>query len=59
MSSGPTNTSADRQAPSGPQLGSRNQSKSGRPWALIGGAFVAGTVLARIIDWRGHAHPRL
>jgi hypothetical protein len=25
---------------------------------VIGVAFAAGVVLAKLIDWRGHAHPR-
>lgn len=25
---------------------------------LVAGAFGAGVVLAKVIDWRGHAHPR-
>jgi hypothetical protein len=29
------------------------------PWLVIGVAFAAGYVLAKVIDWRGHAHPRL
>jgi len=28
------------------------------PFLVIGAAFVAGIVLAKVIDWRGHAHPR-
>jgi hypothetical protein len=28
------------------------------PWVVLGAAFVAGVVLAKVIDWRGHAHPR-
>jgi hypothetical protein len=28
------------------------------PFVVIGAAFVAGIVLAKVIDWRGHAHPR-
>jgi hypothetical protein len=28
------------------------------PFLVIGVAFVAGIVLAKVIDWRGHAHPR-
>jgi hypothetical protein len=28
------------------------------PWVVVGGALVAGIVLAKLIDWRGHAHPR-
>ncbi len=29
------------------------------PWLVIGVALVAGIALAKVIDWRGHAHPRL
>jgi hypothetical protein len=28
------------------------------PFAVAGAAFVAGVVLAKVIDWRGHAHPK-
>ena len=28
------------------------------PFAVIGGAAGAGFGLAKLIDWRGHAHPR-
>lgn len=28
------------------------------PFVVIGVGLVAGIVLAKIIDWRGHAHPR-
>ena len=28
------------------------------PLPLAGAAFAAGVVLAKLIDWRGHAHPR-
>ena len=28
------------------------------PWLVVAGALVAGIVLAKVIDWRGHAHPR-
>jgi hypothetical protein len=46
-------------APSGPQLGKRPKPKGGpSPFLVVGIAFVAGIVLANIIDWRGHAHPR-
>ncbi len=46
-------------APSGPQL-ERPAKRRGSPspFAVIGGALVAGYVLAKAIDWRGHAHPR-
>jgi hypothetical protein len=29
------------------------------PLLVIACAFVAGYVLAKVVDWRGHAHPRL
>ena len=28
------------------------------PFLVIGVALLAGIVLAKVIDWRGHAHPR-
>jgi len=46
-------------APSGPQLGKRPKQNGGpNPWLIVGAALAAGIVLAKIIDWRGHAHPR-
>ena len=44
-------------APSGPQH--RRAASSGpNPFVVAGAAFAVGTVLAKLIDWRGHAHPR-
>jgi hypothetical protein len=51
-------------APSGPQLGERPQrkrkAKAGgpSPWLVIGLALAGGILAAKLIDWRGHAHPR-
>ncbi len=55
-------------APGGPQLGSRPKPKKEKkatgkrggppPIVIVGAALVAGIVLAKVIDWRGHAHPR-
>jgi hypothetical protein len=51
-------------APSGPQLGGRPAPKpkekgSGpNPFVVIGAALVLGVAAAKLIDWRGHAHPR-
>ena len=52
-------------APSGPQLGERPKPKKKRkggkgpsPMIVVGAALVAGIVLAKVVDWRGHAHPR-
>ncbi len=48
-------------APSGPQLGPRPK-KPGRggpnPFIVVGAALVVGVAVAKLIDWRGHAHPR-
>lgn len=47
-------------APSGPQLGRRPKRRGGgpNPFLVVGLAFAAGILLAKVIDWRGHAHPR-
>jgi hypothetical protein len=47
-------------APSSPQLGARPKKRGGgpNPWLVVGVALAAGIVLAKWIDWRGHAHPR-
>ena len=49
-------------APSGPQL-TRPKPKRKRggpsPWLVIGAAMAGGYLLAKVIDWRGHAHPRI
>jgi hypothetical protein len=38
----------------------RRQSDGGGPSPLVvvGVAFAAGILLAKVVDWRGHAHPR-
>ena len=47
-------------APMGPQIGKRPKPPGSgpNPFAVVGGALVLGVVLAKVIDWRGHAHPR-
>jgi hypothetical protein len=47
-------------APAGPQLGKRPKPGGGgpNPFLVVGIAFAAGILLAKVIDWRGHAHPR-
>lgn len=49
-----------RSAPSRPQLGGRpaRDSRQGGALAVVGAALAAGVLLAKLIDWRGHAHPR-
>ena len=51
-----------RSAPSAPQI-ARPKKKSGdggpSPWAVVGIALAGGYVLAKVLDWRGHAHPRV
>jgi hypothetical protein len=46
-------------APTGPQLGKRSGKRTGpNPFLVLGVAFAVGVVAAKLIDWRGHAHPR-
>jgi hypothetical protein len=47
-------------APAGPQHGARStgSSTTKNPFVVAGAAFAVGAVLAKAIDWRGHAHPR-
>jgi hypothetical protein len=47
-------------APSTPQLGRREKPRGTgpNPFLVLGVAFVAGIFVAKVIDWRGHAHPR-
>jgi hypothetical protein len=52
-------TVASPQAPSGPQHSPQKSSRRGpNPFVVAGAAFAIGIVLAKLIDWRGHAHPR-
>jgi hypothetical protein len=51
-----------RSAPGGPQLERpKPKKRSGglSPWVVIGAALAGGYVLAKVLDWRGHAHPRV
>ena len=50
-------------APSAPQLDPRpkpqkDASSGPNPLLVVGAAFALGILLAKLIDWRGHAHPR-
>jgi hypothetical protein len=46
-------------APGGPQLGKRPKKTGGpNPFLVLGIAATAGVGLAKLLDWRGHAHPR-
>jgi hypothetical protein len=48
-------------APSGPQLGERPKPKPAggpNPFVVLAAALAVGVVLAKLVDWRGHAHPR-
>jgi len=47
-------------APYGPQLGKRRKRGPGgpNPLLLVGVAFAVGILLAKVIDWRSHAHRR-
>ena len=36
----------------------RKPSGGPSPWLFVGAALVVGIVAAKVLDWRGHAHPR-
>src|SRR4051812_44793311 len=49
------------QANPGPAAPKKKRKRSGggpSPVLVVGAALVAGIVLAKVVDWRGHAHPR-
>jgi hypothetical protein len=54
---------ARRQAPAGPQVERAPRPKrtgdGPSPWLVVGAALAAGYVLAKLVDWRAHAHPRV
>jgi hypothetical protein len=47
-------------APSGPQLGRRPKTRGQgpNPFAVAAAAFAVGILVAKLVDWRGHAHRR-
>ena len=48
-------------SPTRPLLGGGSSNRRGKgpsSFLVVGAALVAGIVLAKLIDWRGHAHPR-
>lgn len=51
---------AEPVSPSGPQIGGRPKPPGAgpNPFLVVGAALAVGIVLAKVIDWRGHAHPR-
>jgi hypothetical protein len=46
--------------PPKPEQPAPKKASGGGPKALVvvGAAFVVGVLVAKVIDWRGHAHPR-
>jgi hypothetical protein len=55
----PSSTKVSRPAaPPGPQHAPSKSGGAANPFAVAGVAFGVGTLLAKLIDWRGHAHPR-
>jgi hypothetical protein len=54
----PPPVSQPRPKKSKPKAKKRSGRRGPPPLAIIGAAFVAGIVVAKVVDWRGHAHPR-
>jgi hypothetical protein len=47
-----------RPASAKPKKKKKARSGGPPPVVIVGAALVAGIVLAKVVDWRGHAHPR-
>jgi hypothetical protein len=46
-------------APSAPQMGKRRKKRGGlNPFLVMGVALGIGIAVAKLVDWRGYAHPR-
>jgi hypothetical protein len=54
----PASTTATPVAPASGPKPKKPNGGGPNPWLVVAGALVAGVVLAKVIDWRGHAHPR-
>ncbi len=55
----PTNGTPHDVVPPLPAEEKKPDSSGGpNPFAVIGGAAAAGFFAAKVVDWRGHAHPR-
>jgi hypothetical protein len=55
----PANGSPTDVVPPLPEPEQKKRSRGGpNPFAVIGGALAAGFATAKVVDWRGHAHPR-
>jgi hypothetical protein len=48
------------QEPPAPQVEEQPKPKGAgpNPYLIVGAALIGGVVLAKLIDWRSHAHPR-
>lgn len=52
----PPSPTADR--PASPPKAKKRRGGGPPPIVIVGAALAAGILLAKIVDWRGHAHPR-
>ena len=44
--------------PEKPKKQKKRKNGGPSPILIVGAAFAAGILLAKVVDWRGHAHPR-
>ena len=57
----PSDAPPEPAAPAGPQLGDRPKPGGRRkmnPLVVVGAGFALGILLAKVVEWRAHAHPR-
>ena len=55
----PTNARPPSERPAPKAKKPKTPGEGPNPLLVVGGALVLGIVLAKVIDWRGHAHPRV
>lgn len=54
----PMSLEPDAPSPAAPSAPKRKRGGGPNPFVVAGIAFVAGIAVAKLMDWRGHAHPR-
>jgi hypothetical protein len=54
----PASPSPEASSPKPKKEKKRSKGGGPSPILIVGAAFAAGILIAKVVDWRGHAHPR-
>jgi len=54
----PASPSPEASSPKPKKEKKRSKGGGPSPVLIVGAAFAAGILIAKVVDWRGHAHPR-